>query len=327
MGFLAEGAVTHGTSAEALDDGVDRFDFFDRDAASGRIFEIQEVAQAEDSLAVDVVGVFLIRRIVVVLDGLLQELDRFRVDDVRLAAFMVLIEVAPFQFIACAVRFFVAQGVFFGDFGNAQAFDAGRRVAEIFVDQVLLDADGFKNLCAVVAVDRRNAHLGHDGQDAFDGGVDVVLFGRFIIDFLELLVGNEFLDRFQGDVRVDGRNAVADEGAEVMDFARFARFQDEADVGTDGLVDEVMVQGCRGQEGRDGGHAGVDAAVGQDEDVGAVLDGLQGVDAQRFDGRFHAFGTAVDGIEHGQRGCTQFRRHEGLDDRHLFVGQDRSFEV
>ena len=179
----------------------------------------------------------------------------------------------------------------------------------------------------MVAVDCRNAHLGHDGQDAFDGGVDVVLFGCFVIDFLELLVGNEFLDGFQGDVRVDGRNAVADEGTEMMDFARFARFQDEADVGADGLVDEIMVQGCRGQEGRNGGHARVDAAVGQDEDVGAVLDGLQGIDAERFDGRFHAFSAAVDGIEHGQRSRPQFRRHEGLDDRHLFVGQNRAFEV
>ena len=61
----------------------------------------------------------------------------------------------------------------------------------------------------------------------------------------------------------------------MMDFARFARFQDEADVGADGLVDEIMVQGCRGQEGRNGGHARVDAAVGQDEDVGAVLDGFK----------------------------------------------------
>lgn len=166
----------------------------------------------------------------------------------RLAALVVLVEVALFQFISRAVRFLVAQDVFLGDFSDAQAFDAGRRVAEIFVDQVLFDADGFKNLCAVVAVDCRNAHLGHDGQDAFDGGVDVVLFGRFVIDFLELLVGNEFLDGFQGDVRVDGRNAVADEGTEMMDFARFARFQDEADVGADALVDEIMVQGCRGQE-------------------------------------------------------------------------------
>ena len=327
MGFLAEGAVTHGTRAEALDDGIDRFDFFDRDAAAGRIFKVQEVAQAENGLTVDMVGVFFIRCVVAGLDGFLQELDRFRVDDVRLAALVVLVEVAPFQFISRAVRFLVAQGIFLGDFSDAQAFDAGRCVAEIFVDQVLFDADGFKNLCAVVAVDCRNAHLGHDGQDAFDGGVDVVLFGRFVIDFLELLVGNEFLDGFQGDVRVDGRNAVADEGTEMMDFARFARFQDEADVGADGLIDEIMVQGCRGQEGRNGGHARVDAAVGQDEDVGAVLDGLQGIDAERFDGRFHAFSAAVDGIEHGQRSRPQFRSHEGLDDRHLFVGQNRAFEV
>lgn len=109
MGFLAEGAVTHGTRAEALDDGIDRFDFFDRDAAAGRIFKVQEVAQAENGLTVDMVGVFFIRCVVAGLDGFLQELDRFRVDDVRLAALVVLVEVAPFQFISRAVRFLVAQ--------------------------------------------------------------------------------------------------------------------------------------------------------------------------------------------------------------------------
>ena len=47
----------------------------------------------------------------------------------------------------------MAQGVFGCDFGNSQAFDGRRSVAEILVDEVAADADGFKNLGAVIAVD------------------------------------------------------------------------------------------------------------------------------------------------------------------------------
>ena len=299
VGFLAECAVAHGAGAEPLDDGVDRFDFFDGNAAAGGIFEFQKVAEAEDGRRIDPLGIFLIDIVILFLAGLLQQADRFGVDDMRLAALVVLVEIAPFQRVVGAVGRFVAQGVFPGDFRDADAFDARRRVAEILIDQVLLDTDGFENLRAVVAVDRRNAHLGHDGQDALDGGVHVVVAGLFISHLAQLAFENQFLDGFEGDVGVDGRDAVADERAEVVDFPRFARFEDEADVGADRLVDEVVVQCCRGQEGRNGGHAGVDAPVGQDEDIGTVLYGFQGVDAQGFDGRFHAFGTAVDRIEHG----------------------------
>ena len=93
VGFFAEGAVTHGTGAEALYDGIGRFDFFDRDAASGRIFKFEKIAQAENSLSVDMSGVLFIRGIVIGLDGFLQKLYRFRVDDMGLAAFVVLVEI------------------------------------------------------------------------------------------------------------------------------------------------------------------------------------------------------------------------------------------
>ena len=36
-------------------------------------------------------------------------------------------------------------------------------MTKILVDEVAADADGFKNLGAVIAVNGRNPHLGHDG--------------------------------------------------------------------------------------------------------------------------------------------------------------------
>ena len=41
-----------------------------------------------------------------------------------------------------------------------------------------------------------------------------------------------------------------------------------------------MMERGRCQQGRDGGHTGVDAPVGQDQDIGAVADGFQRIDAE-----------------------------------------------
>ena len=61
---------------------------------------------------------------------------------------MVLVEITAVQGVPRVVGFFMAQGVFGCDFGQCQAFDGRRGVAEILVDEVSADADGFKNLGA-----------------------------------------------------------------------------------------------------------------------------------------------------------------------------------
>lgn len=71
VGFFAEGAVAHGTGAEAFDDSIGRLDFFDRDAAASRVFKVEEVPQAENGFSVDVSGVLFIGGIIVGLDGFL----------------------------------------------------------------------------------------------------------------------------------------------------------------------------------------------------------------------------------------------------------------
>ena len=43
---------------------------------------------------------------------------------------------------------------------------------------VLLKPDGFENLRAAIALNRRDAHLGHDFDHAFDSGLDEILARR-----------------------------------------------------------------------------------------------------------------------------------------------------
>ena len=221
MGFLAEGTVAHGAGAEPFDDIIFRFDFFDRDAAARRIDEFQQIAQTICGRRIDPVGIFAVQVIVIGAAGFLQQLDCLRVDDMRLAALVILVDIPFGQCVAARKCRFMTQRVFSGYFRKADAADGAGCIDEIFLDQVAADTDGFKNLGAMITVDGRNAHLGHDGQHAVDGSPDIVFPCFFTGYFSQLLFRRQFLDGFQGDIGIDRRDAVADEGAEMMDFPRF----------------------------------------------------------------------------------------------------------
>ena len=53
----------------------------------------------------------------------------------------------------------MADGDLFGQFVESDASDAGGGAGEVFVDDVLVQADGFEQLCATVAHDGGDAHL------------------------------------------------------------------------------------------------------------------------------------------------------------------------
>ena len=73
----------------------------------------------------------------------------------------------------------------------------------------------------MVAVYGGNAHFGHDGQHAVDRGLDIVFPSFLAGDFPQFLLCSQFFDGFQCYIRIDGGDAIADEGAEVMDFPWF----------------------------------------------------------------------------------------------------------
>jgi hypothetical protein len=107
-----------------------------------------------------------------------------------------------------------------------------------------------------------------------------------VIDAGQVALADHVVEGFEGEVRVDGSGAVADEQGEVMDLARLAALQDEADPGARALADQVVVNTRDGQERRDRGVVAVDAAVGQDDEIVAVGDGGAGpCPARRSSGR------------------------------------------
>ena len=123
---------------------------------------------------------------------------------------------------------------------------------EVLVDELGVQADGLEDLRAAVALDGGDAHLGDDLDHALDGGLDVILEGRLVVDVRQQALADHVVEGLEGQVGVDGAAAVADEQGEVVDLARFAGFEHEADAGARAGADQVMVQAGDGQQRRDG---------------------------------------------------------------------------
>ena len=62
---------------------------------------------------------------------------------------------------------------------ETDAFDARRGAGEVLVHQLLVQPDGFEDLRAAIALQRRDAHLREGLQQAFVDGLDVMLH-RFL---------------------------------------------------------------------------------------------------------------------------------------------------
>ncbi|MCY1231245.1 hypothetical protein D9M72_436870 [compost metagenome] len=117
-----------------------------------------------------------------------------------------------------------------GDLFEADAFDRRRRAEEELVDQLRRQTDGVEDLRAAIGLVGRNAHLGHDLEDALTDRLDVAVDDFAAVDFLgEVAALVHFGQRIEGEIGVDRLGAVAGEQAEVVHFARFAGFEHDAD--------------------------------------------------------------------------------------------------
>ena len=109
----------------------------------------------------------------------------------------------------------------FRDLGQADALDARMGAGEIFVDEVLAQADGVENLRAAIGLIGRDAHLGHHLEQAFVDRLDVALDDFLLVELLRQIVlhGDQ---RLEGEIGVDRFRAVAGQTGEMMHLARLA---------------------------------------------------------------------------------------------------------
>ena len=80
-------------------------------------------------------------------------------------------------------------------------------------------------------------------------------------------------DCFDRQVRINCAGPVADQHGEMVDFAGFAAFDYERDLGAGSFANQVIVDGGQGEKAGDGGVLVVDSAVGEYQQAIAVADG------------------------------------------------------
>jgi N-dimethylarginine dimethylaminohydrolase len=127
----------------------------------------------------------------------------------------------------------------------------------------------------VVAAERRDAHLAHGFEDALLDRGDVV-----VGDLHRLRLGRdfalplEFVERFERHVGIDRVGAVAAQQAEVHHLAGLAALDDQAGLVTQTLVEHRMMDRGGRQQRRDRSLGLGDVAIADDDQRGAVADGL-----------------------------------------------------
>ncbi len=104
-------------------------------------------------------------------------------------------------------------------------------------------------------------------------------------DLVRVDLGRQFTlhggERLEGEIRVDRLGAIAGQDREVMDLAGVSGLDDKADRGALAVADQVMMHAGGGEQRRDRDAVRADLAIGQDDDVEAVLHRLAGGGAER----------------------------------------------
>ncbi len=261
----------------------DRLDLLDRDGAARGRLQAQQAAQRAQLLGLVVDGGRVLLEDLVALRprGVLELEHRLRVEEVELALAAPLV-LAPDLELAMGplgrprlVGQAVPRRHLGGQHGEPDAADAARGAGEVLVDHGAVEADRLEDLGAGVGGHGRDAHLRHHLEHALARRLDVVAARLARGDTLEQPLGDHVVDRVEREVRVDRRRPVPDEQRHVVHLAGVAGLDDQPDLGPRLLAHQVVVHGRGEQQRRDGRPVGRRVAVREDDDVGALRDGLR----------------------------------------------------
>ena len=224
-------------------------------------------------------------------NGVLQRRDGRRCPDMRLAAQPIGVVATDIEGVAqdrrVAERVAMSSQRLLGDFGEVDTFDGCRRAREVALDKRTRQSDRVENLRAAVRLIGRDAHLGHDLENALVDGLDVAVNDFLFVHFFRkhVLVGQQGIE---GEPRIDRLGAIAGEHAEMVNLARVAGLDDQTDRGPQSLADQMMMDAGGGEQGGDRRALGRNVAVGQNDDVVAAVDRCLGALAKPLDGVGHA---------------------------------------
>ena len=129
------------------------------------------------------------------------------------------------------------------DFGDTDPADPAPCVAEVFVDQFSAQAHCLEYLCARVGVNRSDSHLRHHFEHTGICRSQIVVRCHFRIYPGKLVLLAECFYRFKSKIGVDSRRTVADQQRDVMNFARVTRLDDEGNLGSQAMPNQIVVHG------------------------------------------------------------------------------------
>ena len=247
VGFLTDGTEGRGAGGEPPDYLLGRLHLVQRHRVAAGL-EIQQTAQGGKlaTLVVDRLAELLVRLPVIGAGGVLELGDGVGVPLVDLAVAAPLVSPTGVQVQGC-VNLVLREGkvvplqLLFLHHLQADALDAGRSPGEVLVDKVLVQAHGLENLGALVALHGGNAHLGHDLEQALFVGLDEVLDGVVWLGPVQFATVGQVLNGGQSQVGIYGTGAIAQQQAEVVNLAGFARFHYQAHPGASAFPDQVVV--------------------------------------------------------------------------------------
>ncbi len=114
---------------------------------------------------------------------------------------------------------------FLSDYFQICTFNAGGCPSEVFLNYILIQSNGFKNLSAAIALDGGNTDFWSNLSYAFSCWLDEILASSFEIDIYQEPLIDHVFDSFKGKIGIDRATTIANQERKVMDFSRFARFE------------------------------------------------------------------------------------------------------
>ena len=192
VGLLGERAERHGSGDEVLHDALHGLHLADVD---GVALEVEEVADEDGAvLLVGQFSVFLEVLEAVGSHSPLQGNDGLRVPGMADAVLAVVELSLVGKQVAAVSEGHVVEGDGVASYGlQSDTANGGDGCAEIVAQQTLRESHALKNLCTAVGAYGGDAHLGHDLQQAFLDGFDIVGFGGGVV-FLYLLALDEVVE-------------------------------------------------------------------------------------------------------------------------------------
>eukprot|EP00123_Amoebidium_parasiticum_P018834 comp24298_c0_seq1/m.45560 comp24298_c0_seq1/g.45560 ORF comp24298_c0_seq1/g.45560 comp24298_c0_seq1/m.45560 type:complete len:1025 (+) comp24298_c0_seq1:2711-5785(+) len=279
-----DGTVAHSTGAEPTNNVLSRLDLLKGNLILGLEVEVEETAQgAVGDLLVGFDDVAVVAALVVALGGVLDGGNGVG------RVHMVLTTIAPVEVTGVlhhlvlghvltgigVARDVAGEGLHGQDL-HVHTLDAACAVGKAAVNHIGAKTNGLEDLGALVGLQSADAHLGHHLAHAVVHGRLEVL-GNLIVRHR----GNEILlaqasHGLEYQVGADGVAAKAHQHTDLVHNVDLTTLEDDAALQAGLLPQEVLVHGTDGQSGRNGHTLRAHSAVGEDQQLVALLNGLGG---------------------------------------------------